>query len=148
MKERRRARAVALQALYELDTTPHEPGAVLTQRFLEAGLKPDGEAFARELVTGVLQNRARLDALIQQHAPEWPIDQLAVIDRNVLRIAIYEFTLAQITPTRVAINEAIELAKQYGSDSASRFVNGVLGALASSPGASPVDSKATQKKHG
>jgi N utilization substance protein B len=106
---------------------------VLAQRFAEAGLKPDGEAFARALVTGVLDQRERLDRLIQEHAPEWPIDQLAVIDRNVLRLAIYEFVVAGITPTRIAINEAIELAKQFGSDSASRFVNGVLGALAAQP---------------
>jgi len=136
MRERRRARGVALQVLYELDSTKHLPGAVLIQRFSEAKLKPEGEAFARALVTGVLQQRDRLDALIQQHAPEWPIDQLAVIDRNVMRIAIFEFSLAGITPTRVAINEAVELAKQYGSDSASRFVNGVLGAIDGMPTAS------------
>lgn len=142
MKERRRARAVALQALYEIDSTRHPPGDVLAQRAGHAQLKPDGEAFARALVTGVLRHRDRLDALIQQHAPEWPIDQLAVIDRNVLRMAIYEFCVAGITPTRVAINEAIELAKQYGSESAPRFVNGVLGALAAIPTASDPDSKA------
>ena len=130
MRERRRARSVALQALYELDSTHHDPGVVLTHRFLEARLKPDGEAFARALVVGVLRERDRLDDLIQRHAPEWPIDQLAVVDRNVLRIAIFEFDIAQITPLRVAINEAIELAKEFGSDSAPRFVNGVLGAIA------------------
>jgi N utilization substance protein B len=133
MRERRRARAVALQALYELDCAPHEPGSVLMQRFADEALDSDGQTFARELVTGVLRQRALLDRLIQAHAPEWPIDQLAVIDRNVLRIAIYEFAVAGITPTRVAINEAIELAKQFGSESASRFVNGVLGALAAEP---------------
>ena len=68
--------------------------------------------------------------MIQRHAPEWPIDQMAVVDRNVLRIAIYEFRVAHLTPLKVAINEAIELAKTFGSDSAPRFVNGVLGALA------------------
>lgn len=135
MKERRRARSVALQVLYELDTTRHAPGTVLAQRFADAKLKPEGEAFVRSLVSGVLKQRDRLDALIRQHAPEWPVEQLAVVDRNVLRIAIFEFNLAAITPTRVAINEAIELAKQYGSDSAARFVNGVLGAIAGAPDA-------------
>ena len=130
MRDRRRARGVALQALYEIDTTRHAPGVVLDQRLAEVPLRPDGQAFARELVTGVLQHRDRLDARIAAHAPEWPIRQLAAIDRNVLRIAIYEFEVSHITPTRVAINEAVELAKQYGSDSASRFVNGVLGAIA------------------
>ena len=142
MKERRRARALALQALYEIDSTRHPPGVVLAQRASHAQLSPDGEAFARALVTGVMQHRDRLDALIQRHAPEWPIEQLAVIDRNLLRIAIYEFYVAGITPMRVAINEAIELAKQYGSESAPRFVNGVLGALAAIPAASDPDSKA------
>jgi N utilization substance protein B len=80
--------------------------------------------------------------MIQQHAPEWPLDQMAIIDRNVLRIAIYEFAVAEMTPTRVAINEAIELAKLYGSDSSSRFVNGVLGALAPVPAAAPPNAKA------
>ena len=89
--------------------------------------------FARQLVTGVLQNRANLDQLIHEHAPEWPIDQMAVIDRNVLRIAIYEFSIARITPLKVAINEAIEMAKTYGADSAPRFINGVLGSLAALP---------------
>ncbi len=123
---------VALKALYELDTTRHQPGAVLQYRLADERLSPDGEQFARELVTGVWQHRAELDALIQQHAPEWPVDQMAVVDRNVLRIAIYEFNLAHLTPLKVAINEAIELAKTFGSDSAPRFVNGVLGALADS----------------
>ncbi len=133
MKNRRRARTVALKALYELDTTVHQPGTVLTQRLAEETLTSDGEVFARQLVTGVLQNRAKLDQLIHEHAPEWPIDQMAVIDRNVLRIAIYEFGIARITPLKVAINEAIEMAKTYGADSAPRFINGVLGSLAALP---------------
>ncbi len=120
----------ALKALYELDTTQHEPGVVLTRRLADEPLNAEGEQFAREIVVGVWQHRVELDQLIQQHAPEWPIDQMAVVDRNVLRIAIYEFSLAHITPLKVAINEAIELAKTYGSDSAPRFVNGVLGSLA------------------
>ncbi len=129
MNARRRARSVALKALYELDTTNHEPGRVLTHRFADEALAAEGEAFARQLVTGVLQHRDELDRLIQRYAPEWPVDQMAVIDRNVLRLAIFEFDIAQITPLKVAINEAIELAKTYGSDSAPRFINGVLGSL-------------------
>ena len=142
MKVRRQARGVALQALYEIDCAHHAPDTVLTQRFAETKLPAEGEAFVRELVTGVLQQRARLDEMIQQHAPEWPLEQMAIIDRNVLRIAIYEFAVAEMTPTRVAINEAIELAKLYGSDSSSRFVNGVLGALAPVPAAAHPNAKA------
>ena len=77
-----------------------------------------------------MKHSAELDKLIQRYAPEWPVDQMAVVDRNVLRIAIYEFSISRGTPTKVAINEAVELAKLFGSDSAPRFVNGVLGALA------------------
>lgn len=120
---------MALKVLYELDSTAHEPGTALTQRLAEEGLTDDGAAFVRQLVTGVWQHRAELDLLIHRYAPEWPIDQMAVIDRNVLRIAIYEFDIARITPLKVAINEAIEMAKAYGADSAPRFINGVLGAL-------------------
>ena len=96
----------------------------------DESLTAAGEEFARALVTGVQEHRAELDDMIQRHAPEWPVDQMAVIDRNVLRIAIYEFHIAHFTPLKVAINEAVELAKTFGSDSAPRFVNGVLGALA------------------
>ena len=132
MKARQRGRIAALKALYELDATQHDLGVVLTRRLADEQLSAEGEHFAREIVMGVWQRREELDQLIQQHAPEWPVDQMAVVDRNVLRIAIYEFNLAHITPLKVAINEAIEIAKTYGSDSAPRFVNGVLGALAES----------------
>jgi len=134
VKVRRHARILALQALYEVDTTHHPVGTVLTQRLMEDPLPEEGEAFARELLTGVIQHEVELDELIQRYAPEWPVDQMAVIDRNVLRIAIYEFYISKLTPIKVAINEAVELAKLFGSDSAPRFVNGVLGALAAPAG--------------
>ena len=130
MKVRRRSRILALQALYEIDTTHHPAGTVLDQRLAEDPLPDEGEAFARELITGVMKHQVELDELIQHYAPEWPVDQMAVVDRNVLRIAIYEFSISKATPIKVAINEAVELAKLFGSDSAPRFVNGVLGALA------------------
>jgi len=130
VKVRRRARILALQALYEIDSTQHPVGTVLDQRLTEDPLPEEGEAFARELLAGVLQHQVALDELIQRYAPEWPVEQMAVIDRNVLRIAIYEFYVGKLTPIKVAINEAVELAKLFGSDSAPRFVNGVLGAVA------------------
>jgi len=130
VKVRRRSRILALQALYEIDTTHHPVGMVLDQRLAEDPLPDEGEAFARELITGVMKHQVELDELIQHYAPEWPVDQMAVVDRNVLRIAIYEFFISKVTPIKVAINEAVELAKLFGSDSAPRFVNGVLGALA------------------
>jgi N utilization substance protein B len=112
-----------------LDSTAHLPGDVLTHRLAEDKLADDAAAFVRQLVTGVWQHREQLDRMIHDFAPEWPIDQMAVIDRNVLRIAIYEFDIARITPLKVAINEAVEMAKAYGADSAPRFINGVLGAF-------------------
>ena len=130
MKARRKARTVVLQALYEIDCTTHPAELVLEERLEEQPLSPETEDFARRLVAGVLQHAATLDKLIHTHAPEWPLDQMAIIDRNILRMAMWEFAADRQTPIKVAINEAVELAKLYGSDSAPRFVNGVLGALA------------------
>jgi len=130
MKARRKARTIALQALYEIDCTEHAPDTVMDERLREQPLQDDMDGFARKLVAGVLAHGPALDQVIQRFAPEWPLDQMAVIDRNILRIAIWEFAAERRTPMKVAINEAVELAKLYGSDSAPRFVNGVLGALA------------------
>jgi transcription antitermination protein NusB len=130
MKARRKARTVALQALYELDCSTHEPGTVLSQREEESKLPEGQHEFAQSLVFGVLKDRTRLDRWIARFAPEWPVDQIAIVERNILRIALWEFTIGALTPVRVAINEAVELAKLFGSDSAPRFINGVLGSLA------------------
>ncbi|MCB2179759.1 transcription antitermination factor NusB [bacterium] len=130
MKPRTKARSVALQALYELDLTDHQIGLVLENRFKEIELSPELQEFALEIVQGVAPIRGILDVHIAKHAPEWPIDQISIIDRNLLRIALWEFAIKGETPLKVAINEAIELAKKFGSDSTPRFVNGVLGSLA------------------
>jgi N utilization substance protein B len=129
MRVRHRARIAALQALYEIDCSGHSPTVAVGQRLEETDLPEPGAEFARELVQGVSNHREQLDVLIGRYAPEWPVDQIAVIDRNVLRISIYEILMCDDTPTKVAINEAVELAKQFGSDSSGRFVNGVLGSL-------------------
>jgi N utilization substance protein B len=129
MRERRKARGLALQALYELDCTSHPVEQVISIRLKDIPLSPDNEAFARALITGVLTYGSDLDALIEKYASEWPLDQMAIIDKTVLRIAIWEFAISHTTPLKVAINEAVELAKIYGSDTAGRFVNGVLGTL-------------------
>jgi N utilization substance protein B len=130
MKARRKARTVALQALYEIDCTTHAADMVLEERLEEQPLGAELNDFARKLVQGVMAQTPALDRLIQKFAPEWPLDQMALIDRNILRMAIWEFAADRQTPIKVAINEAVELAKLYGSDSAARFINGVLGALA------------------
>ena len=130
MKPRTRARAIALQVLYETDLSAHLPGDVLRMRLEETTLPLDLAEFARGIVFGVHPLREHLDRVIEKYAPEWPLDQIAAIDRNILRIAFWEFAVSRETPVKVAINEAVELAKLYGSDSAPRFVNGVLGTLA------------------
>ncbi|MDT8897057.1 MAG: transcription antitermination factor NusB [Thermanaerothrix sp.] len=130
MKQRTKARSVALQVLYECDLTRHAPGQALEQRLAEEHLEPELAEFSRQIVFGVYPILDKLDRYIAQHAPEWPLDQVSVIDRNILRIALWEFAVAGCTPVKVAINEAIELAKTFGSDSSPRFVNGVLGSLA------------------
>jgi N utilization substance protein B len=130
MKSRTRARSVALQVLYEVDITNHLPGDVLKTRLEELPLSDELVEFTRQIIFGVLPLAQELDQFIAKYAPEWPLDQIATIDRNILRIAFWEFVVSRQTPVKVAINEAVELAKQYGSDSAPRFINGVLGTLA------------------
>jgi N utilization substance protein B len=132
MKVRHRARIVALQALFEADCTQHHLSVALARRLEDVMLPEAGASFARELVHGVEAHREQLDDLIGQYAPEWPVDQIAIIDRNVLRLAIFEVLMRDDTPVKVAINEAVELAKEFGSDSSGRFVNGVLGSLVAS----------------
>ncbi len=130
MKQRTRARSLALQVLYEVDLSNHPPGQVFTERLEDAPLTDALVDFARNIVFGVLPLTESLDNAIAKYAPEWPLDQIAPIDRNILRIAFWEFGIEKQTPVKVAINEAVELAKTYGSDAAPGFVNGVLGSLA------------------
>jgi N utilization substance protein B len=129
MKARHRARIVALQALFEIDCAQHHPAVVIDRRLDDVALPEAGVSFARGLVDGVSTHQAELDALIGRYAPEWPVEQIALIDRNILRLAIFEIVMRNDTPVKVAINEAVELAKEFGSDSSGRFVNGVLGSL-------------------
>jgi len=130
MKPRTRARSLALQVLYEVDMANHPPAEAFKERLEETPLSPELSEFARQIIFGVLPLTTVLDQTIAKYAPEWPFDQIAAIDRNILRIACWEFAIFHDTPVKVAINEAVELAKQFGSDSAPRFVNGVLGSLA------------------
>lgn len=166
IEERKQARVLALQALFEIDSVGHAPDVVLYER-LEAAVRAEkarrlqelagggslpgmgvedslhseeneettpalgekGRDFLLWLVAGTLTERERTDALIQRFAPQWPIDQLAIVDRNILRMAIFELGAADSrTPPKAVINEAVELAKAYGGDSSPGFVNGVLGA--------------------
>jgi N utilization substance protein B len=131
MKARTKARGVALQVLYEYDMAGHAPFTSLENRLEDDPIEPNLVQFITDIVSGVVPLITLLDELIAVHAPEWPMDQLAIVDRNILRIALWEFAVSKCTPIKVAINEAIELSKTFGSDSTPRFVNGVLGSLAS-----------------
>ena len=126
---RRKARVLALQALYEIDCARHEMEAVVSHLVANSRLSEENATFTRQLVSGVIQNKEKIDHDIQRLAPAWPIEQIPVIDRNILRLAIFEILLDNKVPVKVAINEAVELAKMFGSDNSSRFVNGVLGSV-------------------
>lgn len=137
MKARRQARVLALQTLYEVDLANH-PVEIVLARSIEdqpeeiqtqaSQWTPDIVDFAGRLLDQTITHRERLDIIIRAIAPEWPVQQMAVVDRSILRLSLAEM-LYMDTPHKVAINEAIELAKRYGSDSSPRFINGALGAF-------------------
>ena len=125
---RRRARSLALQILYELDTTRHSAEEVLARLVYDDTVDEQTYDFVSTLVYGVLNYRRRFDSIIARHAPSFPVETMAVVDRNIMRMALYELFHESDTPVKVSINEAVELAKEYGADSSPRLVNGVLGA--------------------
>ena len=126
---RRKVRVLALQALYEVDSSGHRMEEVLNHLLDEEELSEENASFTRELVNGVLGDKEKIDEKIKTFAPAWPIKQIPVIDRNILRLAIFEILLDNKVPVKVAINEAVELAKAFGSNNSSKFVNGVLGSV-------------------
>ncbi len=126
---RRKARVIALQVLYEVDSVGHDIEGALAHFLADGRLSEENIAFARELVSGVIQNRGKIDQHIKNFAPAWPVEQISLVDRNILRLAIFEILLDNSVPIKVAINEAVELAKMFGSDNSPKFVNGVLGSV-------------------
>jgi len=121
-----------MQSLYEWDFHGNHPidvNEVVDRNLDEFAPGLDDKGFAKELVKGVLDNQEEIDALITKYAPAWPLPQITVVDRNILRLGTYELRHADAVPSKVAINEAIELAKSYGGESSGKFVNGVLGAI-------------------
>lgn len=132
---RRRARIAALQVLYELDCTQHGVKEALAHLSTEKALPQETLSFSEGLVRGVLQRKSELDALIKKFAPAFPPEQMSIIDRNILRLAIFEILFDDKTPFKVAINEAVEIAKEFGSDSSPRLINGVLGSITIERGA-------------
>ena len=126
---RRRTRIAAFQTLCEVDLANHSLDQVLSQTKKSHNFSKSATEFLTALTTGVLENIQRIDKMITEFAPTWPISQMAVTDRNLLRMAIYEMAMLGETPPKVAINEAVEVAKVFGSESSPRFVNGVLGSV-------------------
>ncbi len=132
MSNRHLARSIAMQVLFEWDFRGKEQkslGPIVEHDLIEFGAGLNEKDFTLSLVNGVIDNLEQIDALISQYAPSWPIEQITNIDRNVLRLGIYELKFAEEVPPKVAINEAIELAKSYGGPSSGKFVNGVLGSI-------------------
>ena len=126
---RRRAREAVLHALYEMDVGGHPPSEALERMITDYRMSAELAAFARTLLTGVLSNVRLIDGKIEAAATERPLDELPAVERNILRIAIRECVVDNLTPVGAAINEAVDLAKKYGSDSSGKFVNGVLGTI-------------------
>ena len=128
---RRRSRILAFQVLFESEQHNQTSSQFLDERLDDSRLSKMASTFSRELVEGTISALPRIDAMIARHAPAFPLEEMAPVDRNVLRLAIYEVLFDNHrAPIRVAINEAVEIAKGYGSESSGRFVNGVLGAVA------------------
>jgi transcription antitermination protein NusB len=131
---RHKARTIALQALYEIDAAGRKADAVVERLLEGTDLSDENSDFVRELVGGTVSHRDEIDGNIQRFAPAWPVEQLAVIDRNILRLAIFEILFNNKVPVKVAVSEAVELAKTFGSENSARFVNGVLGSVSALSG--------------
>ncbi len=132
MSNRHLARTIAMQVLYQWDFNGQKPGSVpgtLTYQLREFAPEFDDHGFIQELLDGVLAHQQDIDATIVKYAPEWPLEAITLVDKNILRLGISELIWSETVPSKVAINEAIELAKTFGGESSGRFVNGVLGAI-------------------
>jgi transcription antitermination protein NusB len=130
--KRHQARELALKVLFQLESSDDDPEEVLQYHAAEGAATNDVANFAGQLVRGVIANRDKLDAILSETSEHWKLDQMAKVDRIVLRIAVYEITIDRHVPTKAAINESIELAKTFSGEEAGRFVNGILGRVAAS----------------
>jgi N utilization substance protein B len=126
---RRKARIIIFQALYEIDSSGHNADDVVNHLLTDKELSEQNNTFIRQQVSGVINNKQKLDENIKRFAPTWPVNQLPIVERNILRLAIFELLIDNKVPISVSINEAVELAKKFGSDSSARFVNGVLSSV-------------------
>jgi N utilization substance protein B len=130
MGKRHQARELALKVLFQLETSGDDPEEVLQYHASEGAATADVANFAGQLVRGVIANRDKLDTILSETSDNWKLEQMAKVDRIVLRIAVYEITIDRHVPTKAAINESIELAKTFSGEEAGRFVNGILGRVA------------------
>jgi N utilization substance protein B len=128
--KRHQARELALKVLFQLESSEDDPDEVLRYHAAEGAATSDVAHFATQLVRGVIANREKLDAILSATSEHWKLEQMAKVDRIVLRIAVYEITIDRHVPTKAAINESIELAKTFSGEEAGRFVNGILGRVA------------------
>ena len=126
---RHKAREMALQVLYEIDASGHVSDESLKYIIAENSISDDIASFVRDLVKGTTEHIEQIDQNIRDFAPAWPIEQISIVDRNILRLAIFEILHDNKSPVKVAINEAVELAKTFGSNNSSKFINGVLGSI-------------------
>ncbi len=126
MSVRRRAREIALQVLYQLDIRPGEPQEALDLYFENFRPSEKAREFCQRLIEGVRQNRQEIDRLLEENAENWTLNRMAVVDRNILRVATFELLHCPDIPFKASLNEAIELAKKFGTDDSSAFINGIL----------------------
>jgi transcription antitermination protein NusB len=131
MANRHLSRTIAMQTLFAWDFNGRNKNLdeIINENFFNFAPEFDDGGFAKELVSHVFANLEKIDAYISKYAPEWPINQITVVDRNVLRLGIYELVFSEKIPPKVAINEAIEIAKNFGGESSGKFINGVLGSI-------------------
>ena len=134
MANRHLSRSIATQSLYEWDFSGcdnQKLQEIIDRNIKEFGSGMDDVNFIRQLISGVIEKKEQIDSIISKSAPQWPIEQITIIDRNVLRLGLYEllFGSREEVPPKVAINESIELAKTFGGESSGKFINGVLGTV-------------------
>ena len=132
MSNRHLARTIAMQTLFCWDFNDkreNDLGRLIEQNFKQFAPKFNDHGFVKSIIKGVVEHAAEIDKYITKYATEWPLDQITIVDRNILRIGVYELVFDKDIPAKVAINEAIEIAKTFGGESSGKFVNGVLGAI-------------------
>ena len=143
MGRRRKSRESALQVLYQLNITKQDAAAAFTQ--FEDHFLPDGAAddFVKRLVHGVLEHRLELDRLIEKYSEHWRIDRIDMIDRNILRMALFELLYCEEIPPKVTMNEAIDLGKRFGSEDSGSFINGILDRVQNKAVKKPIEPKSS-----